>query len=131
MILANTGCSSAPPGSSMISRSEKRLTRNGSTAARISGPPRLKRTIAIWSLRGMESSNGAGKNRLAAVGRQVAVELHADRSHEQSSPCGDRKRFIGDLQEPVADRAGSGQEPLQLGTEVLVEVHAKPSLHVG
>ena len=40
---ANRGWSRGPKGSSMMSRSEKRFTRNGSTSSSVSGPPRLKR----------------------------------------------------------------------------------------
>src|SRR5579862_3318721 len=35
------------PGSAMIALSENRLNRNGRTAARLSGPPRLNSTTAI------------------------------------------------------------------------------------
>src|SRR4051812_32947799 len=106
MTRATAGWRPAPKGSSMISRSENRLTRNGSTDARSSGPPRLNRTMAVGAVGGrIRTSHGAGERGAPFVRRQVGVEHHRDIADEKSAARSDRQRVAADLDEPV------GQEP--------------------
>src|SRR4051812_25167312 len=129
MTRASSGCIAAPNGSSMISRSENSLTRNGSTDARSSGPPRLKRTMAVGSGRAVfiMSSHGAGKDRASFVRGQVGVEDHADVAGEEAAARGHRDRAGRNRQQAVRrGSAGTGQR-LELRGEVVLEADAKSS----
>src|SRR4051794_25595426 len=109
MTRANAGCSAAPNGSSMISRSENRLTRNGSTDSRSSGPRRLKSTTAV-GIAGelfivvMRASDGAREGGAAGVRRQVGVERHTDVAGEQPSARRDHQAVGVDGDETVGRR---------------------------
>src|SRR5262249_30613205 len=122
---ATNGCSPRPPGSSMISRSEKRLTRNGSTDARSSGPPRLKSTMATGSTAGMSGSNGSREHPVAVVRHQVSIEGHANRANEESS----RRRHLECLprhvQEPVVNGTARGLKAVHFRREIGIEVEAE------
>src|SRR5262245_52366839 len=115
MTRANSGWSAAPSGSSMISRSEKRLTRNGSTEARSSGPPRLKSRTAVGWLRMDEASHGAGEHGPPIVGRQVPVEHHAHVANEQAAEIRDRQSAARDAHEPVGRWTSGFDQALQFG----------------
>src|ERR1700688_4121913 len=81
------------PGSAMMAGSLKRLKRKGSTAAGLSGPPRLKSTTAIRFFSRM---------RLLRTARPPAA-------HECHEPCHVLGR--GRLQDTVAEVEDEGTSP--------------------
>src|SRR6187549_1127457 len=127
MTRANAGCRAAPSGSSMISRSENRLTRNGSTDARSSGPPRLKSRTAVEVLAAMcQFSNRAGKDRAVLVSRQITIERHADVADKEPSALRDAQGLGRNIEQPVADRAAGFAQLFELRLEALRQVDAEP-----
>src|SRR5687767_6907147 len=91
MMRATTGWSSAPSGSSMMSRSEKRLIRNGLTSASVPGPPRLNSRMAMGAPVAVEvgtSDCPREDRRLIGARAQVTIEDHGDVPHQQ--PAGRR-----------------------------------------
>src|SRR5262245_9199398 len=113
----------------MISRSEKRRTRKGSTSGRLSGPPRFRSTTPT-SGRVATALHRAGEHgpfpRLRA---EVAVERHAHVPHEEPAPRRHLQAVGADLQEVVRHWPPGRPELAELLLEVAREVDAERALH--
>src|ERR1051326_1570747 len=128
----------------MISRSEKRFTRNGSTAARSSGPPRLKSTIAVCeSLMDclistcpnveipLASSDGPREHGPSLVRFEIPIERHADVADEEPARRHHGQLVDGNAQQAVAHRPVEGAECRQFPGEIGAEVDAELLLDGG
>ena len=105
----------------MISRSENRLTRNGSTDARSSGPPRLNRTIGSWCSHGGSWSNRPGEDRPPCVGGRYRSKC-MQMLRTNSRPSSVTSRLLrADLEEAVATGPPARPGQLELGPKYVGE----------